>query len=112
MNTACGHCQRCIDTNPNKPPTPIAEGVKAAVAAMTQEECENWIMMKGQNKERWFEVRILDPEVGQDPTMIALMESVSDMIMNGINGMPFLEGEKDRAEKAQLKKDNPLIIVP
>ena len=67
-------------------PTPIKP-------AMTQEQVENWIMVKGQTDERWFELRILDDEVGQDPTMIALMETVSDMIFKGIKELPFLEGK-------------------
>ena len=62
--------------------------------AMTQEQVENWIMLKGQTTERWFEIRILDEEVGQDPTMKALMDTVADMIFRGIQGMPFEEGKK------------------
>ena len=69
---------------------------------MTQEAVENWIMLKGQSGDRWFEIRILDEEVGQDPTMIALMESVSEMIFRGIQGMPFTEAENAR-QKGNLK---------
>jgi len=60
---------------------------------MTQEQVESWIMLKGQGKDRWFTIRILDDEVGQDPTMIALMETVSDMIFAGIQDLPFQEAE-------------------
>ena len=77
---------------------------------MTQEQCENWILLKGQTGERWFEVRILDEEVGQDPTMIALMEEVSNMIFAGIQGMPFLEAETARAKGAA--QPDLKIIVP
>ena len=77
---------------------------------MTQEQCENWILLKGQTGERWFEVRILDEEVGQDPTMISLMETVSDMIFSGIQGMPFMEAEHARAKDANKPKLE--IIVP
>lgn len=70
---------------------------------MTQEQVENWVMLKGQSGERWFEIRILDEEVGQDPTMIALMETVSDMIFKGIQGMPFAESQ------AQAKPDLSII---
>ena len=83
----------------------IPEGVKAAVAglsippkvatsqpkAMTKEQVENWIMLKGQTGERWFKIEILDDEVGQDKTMIALMETVSDMIFAGIQNIPFAQ---------------------
>ncbi len=61
--------------------------------AMTQKQVEDWIMIKGQTSERWFRIEILDDEVGQDPTMLALMETVSDMIFKGIKEMPFLESQ-------------------
>jgi len=70
---------------------------------MTQEECENWIMLKGQSGERWFEIRILDKEVGQDPTMIKLMEITSDMIFKGMMGMPFTESETQRVKESKIK---------
>jgi hypothetical protein len=76
---------------------------------MTQEEVENWIMLKGQTDERWFEIRILDEEVGQDPTMIALMETVSDMIFRGIKGMPFEESEMARAKDADAKPELQIV---
>ena len=76
---------------------------------MTQEQVENWIMLKGQTDERWFEIKILDEEVGQDPTMIALMEVVSDMIFKGIKGMPFTESEHQRAKEAEAK--TPKIVT-
>lgn len=61
---------------------------------MTQEEVENWILLKGQNpEERWFEMRILDPVVGEDPTAKALMVALSDMINRGVHDMPFLEAQ-------------------
>lgn len=71
--------------------------------SMTQEECENWIMLKGQSGERWFEIRILDEEVGQDPNMIKLMEITSDMIFKGMMGMPFTESETQRAKESKIK---------
>lgn len=71
------------------------------IVPMTQEECENWIMLKGQSGERWFRVEILDEEIAKDPTMQALMEAVSDMIFRGIQGMPFAESEYQRAQDAQ-----------
>ncbi len=68
---------------------------------MTQEQVEAWIMLKGQSDERWFEIRILDEEVGQDPTVIALMETVSEMIFQGVRGMPFTEAEHQRSKVAK-----------
>lgn len=76
---------------------------------MTQEQCENWIMLKGQTGKRWFKVVILDPEVDDDPTMIALMETVSDMIFAGIQGMPFTEAEAERAKESHLSEVPPLV---
>lgn len=76
---------------------------------MTQEACENWILLKGQTGERWFEVRILDPEVAEDPTMIALMTTVSEMIFAGIQGMPFTEAEAQRAKESHLAEVPPLV---
>ena len=103
----------------DKIPTPTTdpannEYVGEVKKVMTKEQVENWIMLKGQTDERWFEIRILDEEVGQDPTMIALMETVSEMIFVGIKGLPFIEQQsvKDKEAIAQLKKENPLIIVP
>ena len=46
--------------------------VKPIRPPMTQEQVEAWIMLKGQSGERWFKIEILDKQVGQDPTMIAL----------------------------------------
>lgn len=61
---------------------------------MTQQEVENWILLKGQGEERWFEIQILDEEVRDDPTMIALMDTVSEMIYKGMQGMAFTEANK------------------
>ena len=60
---------------------------------MTQEEVENWILVKGQRGERWFEIRVLDKEIDQDPTMRALMVALSDMIQKGVMNMPFIEAQ-------------------
>ncbi len=56
---------------------------------MTKEQVESWIMLKAQTGERWFKVVVLDDEVGQDPTMLALMEIVSDMIFKGDKVKPL-----------------------
>lgn len=76
--------------------------------AMTQEQCENWIMLKGQTGKRWFKLVILDEEIGQDPTIIALMETVSDCIFAGIQGMPFTEAEAERVKKSHLASAPPI----
>ena len=72
---------------------------------MTQQEVENWIMLKGQSDERWFKIVILDEEVGQDPTAIELMEIVSDMIFKGIKNMPFVEAQ------AAAEKEKPSLEI-
>ncbi len=78
---------------------------------MTKEEVEAWIMLKGQTGKRWFEIRILDEEVGQDPTMIALMETVSEMIFSGIQGMPFEEANVPRKKENGVGKTVKLEIA-
>ncbi len=69
---------------------------------MTQEEVENWIMLKGQGKDRWFEIHVLDEEVDKEPAMRALMEALSDMMQQGILGMPFLESNRPKKSKVDL----------
>ena len=81
----------------------IVEAMSDVKTPMTKEQCESWIMLKGQTDERWFKIEILDPEVGQDPTMIALMETVSNMIFAGIQGMPFEEAEYARNKATEVK---------
>lgn len=61
---------------------------------MTQEECENWILLKSQTGDAVFEIHLVDKEVDQDPTMRALMETITDMIHQGIMGMPFEESQQ------------------
>ncbi len=61
---------------------------------MTQEACESWIMLKGQEGNPVFEIHLVDKEVDQDPTMRALMETLTMMIHNGIMGMPFEEANR------------------
>jgi len=80
-------------TDPHKPP-------------MTQEECEAYILLKGQSGEPVFEIHLVDKEVDQDPTMRTLMNVVSQMIHQGIMGMPFQE-----AEAARTAKPGPTGIV-
>ena len=65
---------------------------------MTKEQVESWVQLKAQTGERWFKVVVLDEEVGQDPTVIALMETVSEMIFAGIQNIPFAEVAKPKVE--------------
>ena len=72
--------------------------------AMTKEDCENFIMLKGQGDERWFKLVILDPEVADEPVMQMLMDTVSDMMFQGMQGMPFTEAEHARVQKLKKTK--------
>jgi hypothetical protein len=76
----------------------VEEVASKQLTPMTQKEVESWIMLKGQTGQRWFNVVIIDEEVGQDPTMIALMETVSEMIFAGIQNIPFDEMAKPKIE--------------
>jgi hypothetical protein len=71
---------------------------------MTKDEVESWIMLKGQTGKRWFKIVIVDEEVGQDPTMVALMETVSDMIFAGIQNIPFADMSKAASPKIEIVK--------
>ncbi len=66
---------------------------------MTQQEVENWIMLKTQNDERWFEMRFVDDDMNDDPTAAALMQSISDVIYAGTVTMVLEE------RTAQAKED-------
>ncbi len=69
---------------------------------MTQEEVENWIMLAGQTGKVVFEIHVVDPEIDKDPTMRALLESLTEMIHNGIMGMPFLESNRPKKSKIHM----------
>lgn len=88
-------CKRCgIDIVVLLQKAGVQVTVESDPEPMSQEEVENWILLKGQNPdERWFEIRILDDKVGQDPTAKRLMAIVSDMIFKGIHDMPFIESQ-------------------
>ncbi len=58
---------------------------------MTQQEVENWILLKGQSGERWFEFRFIDEEMNKDPTAAALMKSIADVIQGGLVAMALEE---------------------
>lgn len=110
MGTPTTDPHRIAGMNTDKICANLAAGDETppGAVAMTQEQCENWIMLKGQTGERWFKLVILDPEVAEDPTIIALMETVSEMIFAGIQGMPFTEAEAERSKKANLAAVPPI----
>jgi len=79
--------------------TPTPDKVESPqLPAMTQQECESYIMLQGQSGKPVFEIHLVDKEVDQDPTMRALMDAVSLMIHQGIMGMPFQEAEAARTK--------------
>ena len=61
---------------------------------MTQEEIENWILLKGQSGERWFEIRIVDPEVQEQELARTLMETLSDFVHQGVQGLAIEESAR------------------
>jgi hypothetical protein len=68
---------------------------------MTPEEVEAWVMLKGQSDERWFEIRVLDPDMQDEPNLMSLMQVVSDMIFRGIKEMPFIEANSGLADETK-----------
>ena len=58
---------------------------------MTQQEVENWILLKGQSGERWFEFGFIDEDMNKDPTAAALMKSIADVIQGGLVAMALEE---------------------
>lgn len=66
---------------------------------MTQEEVENYILLAGQRQERWFTLRFTEESMNDDPTALALMESIADIIQGGIASMAMEE------RMAQAKAD-------
>ena len=59
------------DTEPVKP-------------AMSPEEIQNWIMLKNQDQTRFFKIEVLDEDMAKEPNMIALMDTLSDFIWDGM----------------------------
>ncbi len=58
---------------------------------MTQQDVENYILLKGQSGERWFKLMFVDEEMNHDPTAIALMDSIGNIIQAGIVTMALEE---------------------
>lgn len=58
---------------------------------MTQQDVENYILLKGQSNERWFKLTFVDEEMNHDPTATALMESIGNVIQAGIVTMALEE---------------------
>jgi len=77
----------------------MAAGFKKA-KPLTQKQVEDFIMLKAQSNERWFEVRFLDEDMNNDPTAAALMTSISDVIFAGMASLGLEERMAD-AEKSK-----------
>ncbi len=58
---------------------------------MTQQDVENYILLKGQSGERWFKLMFVEEEMNHDPTAMALMESIGNIISAGIATMALEE---------------------
>jgi len=64
----------------------------------TQQQVEDFILLAGQSKKRWFELRFLDEDMNNDPTAKALMEAIADSIHDGLMSLQFLDvGEPEIA---------------
>lgn len=57
----------------------------------TQEQVEAHILLCGQSNKPWFKLVMLDEDMAKDPTAIALMASITDVIAAGIYTMGFEE---------------------
>jgi len=58
---------------------------------MTQKQVEDFILLASQNGERWFQMSFVDEDMNKDPTAMALMDALSDMINQGVNTVGFEE---------------------
>ncbi len=77
----------------------MADGFEKA-KPLTQKQVENFIQLKEQSGERWFEMRFIDEEMNNDPTAQALMISISDVIFAGMSSLSLEERMAD-AEKGK-----------
>ncbi len=57
----------------------------------TQQQVEDFIMLCAQNDKPWFKVVMLDDEMANDKTALALMKSITDVIYNGMMAAEFEE---------------------
>ncbi len=83
----------------------MAEGFEKA-KPLTRQEVENYILLKTQSGERWYEMRFLDEEMQSDPTAQAFMAALSDGIFAGIVTASLEERMVDaEGDKKYLKGD-------
>lgn len=57
----------------------------------TQQQVEDFIMLCAQNNKPWFKVVMLDEEMANDKTALALMKSITDVIYAGMMETEFEE---------------------
>lgn len=68
---------------------------------LTQQQVENFILLAGQTGERWFKLSFIDEGMNNDPTAKALMESIGDVIHEGMMNMEFDERSEQAIESAK-----------
>ena len=62
----------------------IMNDAPGVLKPMSREQVQNFIMLAAQRKERWFEIRFTDEEMNKQPEAIRLMNTISDMVQEGI----------------------------
>lgn len=67
----------------------------------TQKQVEDFIMLCGQDNKPWFKLVMLDEDMANDPTALALMQSITDVIQAGIVSMDFEENMVAAKKQAQ-----------
>lgn len=72
------------------------------MANLTQEDVENFILLAGQTGERWFKLSFVDEGMNSEPTAVALMESIADVIHDGITSMAFAERQDQAIEDTKI----------
>ncbi len=77
----------------------MVDGFKKA-KPLTQKQVEDYIQLKSQSGDRWFEMRFIDEDMNVDPTAKALMASISDSIFAGMTSLALEERMAD-AEKGK-----------
>ncbi len=65
----------------------------------TQQQVEDFIMLCSQDDKPWFKLVMLDEDMAADPTAIALMQAITEVIRTGIISLEFDE-RMEQAQKA------------
>jgi len=65
--------------------------------SLTKKQVEDYILLKGQDSERWFKLVFIDDEMNDDPVASALMDSIADIVHAGIVSLSL----EERMEQAQ-----------